>query len=339
MSRFALAPLLLALVACSASPPRWEVRQLGSEPLSPVESVAAQAVSPAGEAAWAFCAVLPSGKDSWDRWLARTEDGGVSWTRLPARGLGDALCLAAGTGVLLAGDEEGLAISRDGGASFARAGWEPDGIPMLLAVAPFDPARLVCVTQDGRVDVSADGGASWSACPPCKGLPAGILPLPGRLLFLTDQGIFSLADGEQSWKELYDHGCPGPAALVASAGGELIVAATRTLEQTDRLVRSLDGGRTWTALPGIESVADVALDPRRSATLYALSTSEGGSVLMSSDGGEGWAPISGDLSRDAGHPLFGGSNVMVLGGERTTVLVTSRLSRLVLALEDPQQPE
>lgn len=336
MSRLALAPLLLALVACQAPPPRWEVRQLGQEPLAPIEHVNAVAVMP-GQV-WASLQGLTPGGDRWRRALGCSDDAGLTWRQVPARGLGDVICLAAGPGVLLAGNADGLWISRDGGETFRAIDPRlPEGtIPQLAAVAAGDPARLFSVTQEGRLTASVDGGVSWSWLPDCAGSPAALLPVAGRVLLLNEVGLFAWSEGQGDWTRLSPHGSPAPGGLAASTDGRLIVATTRPRGDADRIALSRDSGQTWTLLAGIRSVVDVELDPRDPATLYALTSSSDASLLVSRDRGESWSPLSGDLGPDHGLGVWTGSELWVLPTPegRTSLLVTSRLDRRALFLAD-----
>lgn len=87
-----------------------------------------------------------------------TSDEGASWTRL----LVSARILAWPTAdALYAIEADGaVEVSRDGGASWGRAG-DVGGDPAAATAVGRD--TLVVALHDGRIVSSADGGASWSA--------------------------------------------------------------------------------------------------------------------------------------------------------------------------------
>jgi hypothetical protein len=88
-----------------------------------------------------------------------------------------------------------------------------------------------------------------------------------------------------------------PIALLAVAPSDGTIYATT---QVNSLYRSIDDGSSWTRLdraPG--DVAALLVDPRNSQTLYAAVAKFGIggalNVFTSTNGGQSWRPISGNL--------------------------------------------
>jgi photosystem II stability/assembly factor-like uncharacterized protein len=142
-------------------------------------------------------------------------DGGATWKRLVARGLGtppigrQALAVAAGSNgrVVFAGLRDGLFRSDDGGDTWSRATDDPRIRPIGVIADPRD-ARVLYVTQTALYR-SVDGGRTFDAF---AGAPSGddyqLLWIdPGnskRLLAGVDQGAVVSVDGGASWSSWYN---------------------------------------------------------------------------------------------------------------------------------------
>jgi hypothetical protein len=100
-----------------------------------------------------------------DRSLWRSDDGGLTWTRLNITL--DHVALSPEFGedrTVMGADGTTLLISRDGGASWTTAGATPDGDPLvMLSLAPlFDRWGVAfAFTTGGRFYRSLDGGTTW----------------------------------------------------------------------------------------------------------------------------------------------------------------------------------
>jgi hypothetical protein len=138
-----------------------------------------------------------------------------TWTvqRLRSAGLSDVLALAASPepdGPLFAGTRRGLRVSRDGGKTWLPAGALPADIAVTaLAVRATAPEAVYAYV------LRQDLGLMWSR------------------------------DGGSSWERTgYQPGQAAPVIAVAlGPGGEIAVATTAA-----DVLRSEDGGRSWTAL-------------------------------------------------------------------------------------------
>ncbi len=116
-----------------------------------------------------------------DASIARSDDGGLSWTILAgtlppgrriieilvARDDPDRLFVLTGNGRFAGGPRQVLASS-DGGQTWADIGAALSGPPVDIALDPFDPQGLYVSVDDpdpdlhGHVFYSADGGQSWT---------------------------------------------------------------------------------------------------------------------------------------------------------------------------------
>ena len=130
-----------------------------------------------------------------------------------------------------------MLASVDGGAT-----WDERGVAQLaaLAIDPADPDHLAGADFDGGLLVSVDGGRTWQ---PVSGPRAAALvwDTNGLIALAPDGSVHRAAAPQEAWETVGQLGSPG-VALAADAGR--LYAAT----DTGTLVRSDDGGRTWTPL-------------------------------------------------------------------------------------------
>jgi len=188
--------------------------------------------------------------------LWRSDDGGARWQEV--RGFPE------------------IARSR---AAWAK-GWR-DEVPIGIAFVAFDPAsgakgspsRTLYAgvsTQDAGVYRSDDGGATWQAVP---GQPTGLRPshmvrdARGRWLLsygdepgpnhMADGAVYRFDPADGSWTDLTPlPRTPGGAsgygwgAVAVQAGDPDVLVATtfRRYVPGDDVYRSVDGGRTWSAM-------------------------------------------------------------------------------------------
>ena len=145
----------------------------------------------------------------------KSTDGGATWKKLAARGLASppvgrqALGVVAGSGgrIVLAGLQDGLYRSEDGGETWTRANHDPRITPVGVITDPSNP-DLVYVTQTALYR-STDGGRTFNAF---AGAPSGddfqfvwIDPHNSRrLLAGVDQGAIVSVDAGASWSSWYN---------------------------------------------------------------------------------------------------------------------------------------
>jgi photosystem II stability/assembly factor-like uncharacterized protein len=150
-----------------------------------------------------------------DAAIFTSTDGGATWNRLAAKGLPSpavgrqALGVVAKSGgrIVLAGLQDGLYRSEDGGETWTRANHDPRIKPVGVITDPSNP-DLVYVTQTALYR-STDGGRTFAAF---AGAPSGddfqlvwIDPRNSKRLFAgVDQGAIVSVDGGASWSSWYN---------------------------------------------------------------------------------------------------------------------------------------
>lgn len=169
-------------------------------------------------------------------------------------------------GTVFAGTDRGLFRSTDRGGTWEQYG---TGIKATLKVfvlaAAGDGSRLYAGTSGGAFQ-STDGGATWSQ-------GSGMLPGTGIIRYYY--AITTLA--------------------VDPANPQTVYAGDTGMMTEGRVLKSTDGGATWTtAASGISSdhVKALAIDPGRSATVYAVVED---SLYVSGDAGASWTKTTGKM--------------------------------------------
>lgn len=249
----------------------------------------------------------------------RTQDGGVSWSLLPAAsGIRD--LAASSGGALYAATDFGVAHSNDAGAS-----WQPPlADPTVASAAPPDAigrvvasGSLATVFAAGHQGIwkSTDGGERWFDSN--RGLVAlnvssiAAAPMgPDTVVAVAGRGIFGSHDHGQSWERLHsDFEGPQPDRLVAfDPRNPRTIYGFGFDGQADHFFASADGGHTWQQPPfpygcGGDSICDVemttfALDPTNPGTVFVggiFFYHFGGSghfLLRSDDGGATWSGLA-----------------------------------------------
>lgn len=183
----------------------------------------------------------------------------------------------------------GVLRSADGGRSWRiMTGWDMTE-PKDIALDPQAPDRLYLALPDG-VGVSDDRGATWRRSD--DGIRRKYTQsiqvdraTKGRLVAGTELGLYLSEDGARSWKLVQTTAATVNDVQQSPHDPRLWLAAT----QSDGVLRSADGGRSWSHVDGIETghtlhvVRFVATDPRR-----LVVCGWGVGVLVSEDGGSTW---------------------------------------------------
>jgi len=220
---------------------------------------------------------------------------------------------------LYAGTDRGVYRSDDAGAS-----WRTDnaGLPAFrvqtIAIDPTSPSTLYAgtLTPDGVESVgifkSTDGAASWA--PINEGLIdplTGISPLDVWSLAIDPKNpntifagsrfseIFKSVDGGLTWqfKTLggFNVGLETSAFQFDPSNSSRVLAAT-----TLGLVRSTDGGESWSGYGNVsDSFFTLVTDPASATTLYAGNVS-GSGIFKSTDSGAHWTTINKGLPANQG---------------------------------------
>jgi photosystem II stability/assembly factor-like uncharacterized protein len=262
----------------------------------------------------------------------RSTDGADSWTKISSTLLGNSISFSPSGSPIWAVSQNRKQIlaSTDGGTT-----WTPrytaTGAGQINAVLadPNAPGTVWAgiSAADSLADVlrSPDGGTTWTpVLPPALRGGGGIgatnagplAALPGALGFVLagaqyyhGGGVLKTADGGATWVLAYpDTFTPLASASAVAAGGSSAASASiyagMNVMQFGSLVRSDDGGASWTDLsaqlpihqPGTGGfVANLRLDPGEPNTVY-LSQWDTGTppqvgVFVSADRGQTWAEV------------------------------------------------
>ncbi len=166
------------------------------------------------------------------------------------------------------------------------------GGPVSTMIHDFGEAGgPLYATLDAGLLRSESGGASWEALPfPYSGSREVAVGSEGRLAVTTPSGLAMRRGGDWSIVRAGDHYSP-----IFTDDGAIIVIEAATDAGSDSLLRSIDNGATWRALPArsIEMAEIVATDD---GTLWLLG--EGG-IERSDDDGTSWT-MHGETPANAG---------------------------------------
>ena len=249
-----------------------------------------------------------------------SSDGGVSWTRygtglMPRQSFYQNLAVTgrlvvdpAGGHTVLGGGWASAGVTRwPGGlgpAERANAGLPPTDV-IAIAVDPGDPRHLLAGTGPIGAFESPDRGASWSQLPGVASTHVAGLAFapsdPATAYAGGTSGLWRTDDGARSWTKVADiEVCEvdidpfDPMTVVV----DLCPGWAIDWPVPKPLIRSRDGGATWTVLPLSSAFGEGTLfDPRRRGRVYQSGGCPG-SVLgtsgfyASDDGGDTWTDVT-----------------------------------------------
>ena len=187
------------------------------------------------------------------QYLYRSADDGDSWQRISPD--------------LTTNDTSRQQQQRSGGLSIDDSGAETHTTIYAIAESPLDRRILWAGTDDGNLQVSTDGGATWALVAPApESLPAG------------------------TWVTFIEASPHAPRTAYVTFDNH------RRGDMTPYLFRTTDAGRSWERLgPEVEGYAlSVRQDPVNPDLLY-LGTEFG--LYLSLDGGSSWAPFRNNVPR------------------------------------------
>jgi photosystem II stability/assembly factor-like uncharacterized protein len=249
--------------------------------------------------------------------VLKSTDGGATWEDA---GLEDGPVHAlavdpADPGTVYAGRADGIFLSHDGGAHWARvesALFDPNrGTSNIvkLAVDPRQPSTIYA-GGTGPLYKSADRGATWSVAWTGPGSvfldalaidPSGaVYTLFSHALGSGEDAVFRSTDGGATWLPVFSRFAIQSLAIDGRSSGRLYVGT-----QAGGVYRSDDGGGAWTAANhGLREVgfAAIAAGPSTPGVVFAASNMDPFGALgfspralfRSTDGGATWSPAFGN---------------------------------------------
>ena len=259
-----------------------------------------------------------------DNGVYKSDDGGATW-RASNAGLAvyrvqtiaidptSSSTLLAGTITPDGVPSVGIFKSTDAGATWTQAnigledpytGYAPVDIETLV-FDPKVPGRIWAGSRFSEIFQSADGGATWQ--PKTSGgyqigLETSGFRLdpsdPLKLLAATNNGLVRTTDGGSTWS-FYGDANASFFTLAADPSNSQVLYGGNT--DGSGIFKSTDGGNHWTSinkgltLNGSSQplVTAVAVDPSRTATVYAATFGNG--LFKSTDGGANWAAANGSM--------------------------------------------
>ncbi len=214
--------------------------------------------------------------------LLESRDGGRTWSPLPIRQDAMSTAPAADGSIVIAGHEV-FAATRDD-----RRTWTPidSDLPNEdihgFTRDPRDPDRMWAYLATGGLWESTDFGTHWTRVREANVLFPLAVAAGGstRLIGLDATGVVASDDGGRTWRSLSTPEAFPIMSLAGTSDGNVLYAGG-----ADRLFRSTDGGRSWSATSYSGSVMAVATTAQGKTVALVNQDTE---LFLSPDGGRTW---------------------------------------------------
>jgi photosystem II stability/assembly factor-like uncharacterized protein len=197
---------------------------------------------------------------------------------------------------VMVGGHDGGAVSENGGKTWRQVSGLEGADPMGWVISPDDPQKMYVGGHPGFYR-SEDGGKSFSQ--DNSGLPGtdvhglGMDPENPDTLYayIVDEGTYRSTDAGESWEPVSSEtGVMGPILVDPRDLETLYVSSMQ-----GGFRKSTDGGETWQTVspfPGGGMVMSISQSWEEPDTFFAANGRE---VLRSTDSGESWRPVGGEL--------------------------------------------
>lgn len=241
-----------------------------------------------------------------DPGVKKTTDGGLTWTTEAGPWGVLAFGIAAtDPETVYAGTQWTVMKTADGGAHWRGAGGGIAGLDVLaVAVDPSHPSTLFAASSGSAgsygfdtIYKTTDSGATWAdMSPPADGaevLALAIDPLHTDTIWAGSSAyadLFKSTDGGKTWAPSFPTNVIIDAIAIDPTRTDTVYAAGSG-GHGGGILRTTDGGHTWTTLYGLKfgaSVESLAMAPGSPTTLFAGLGGDSIGVLKTVDAGATW---------------------------------------------------
>ncbi len=171
--------------------------------------------------------------------------------------------------------------------------WTPfgpgGGTPGGLAVDPRDPSVVYAAAH--ALYRSHDGGETWTALFGLGLRSVAIDPVDPSRIYAGGDRLVRSTDGGRTWETTYSRTPLDVTSLAVVPGRPSVVFAVHATG----VLRSADGGGTWSPVLADRPVREIAVAPASPRTVYAASYGE---VFKSTDAGKNWSLVAAPVSDD-----------------------------------------
>ena len=208
-------------------------------------------------------------------WIYTSSDGGATFHVIPNFffDIRRIVFAGPGDGLMYVGTDQGLYVSPDRGVTFTPLN---DRNASLIYDIAVDGSRIITTVQDMSPVSSADGGATWGVTQVGELGLVAVDPYDASTVLLWTEphvtNFFWIShDGGATWAvPTIDETQMATTAVWTQSAIAFAKTGAIYLAGGAGVFRSVDGGNTWTLLPGSPANAQaVAVSPSDPSTLYA----------------------------------------------------------------------